>query len=96
MTDNKPTEKPSSEEMDSTSRRDFMKVAGVGALGLAYASPIVETLRGGTRLTNYDPPRGGGGSSSSHPGGSSSKPGDGGSSSSWPGQSSSENSGQTI
>ena len=34
----------SPEEMDSASRRDFMKVAGVGALGLVYASPIVETL----------------------------------------------------
>ncbi|MFV2044824.1 MAG: hypothetical protein ACC700_16510 [Anaerolineales bacterium] len=31
-------------EMDSASRRDFMKIAGVSALGLAYASPIVETL----------------------------------------------------
>ena len=58
----------SQEEMDSASRRDFMKVAGVGALGLAYIHPVVETMsrrhwddpQGGS-----DPAGGGGGPSSS-------------------------------
>ena len=53
MTDKKPSEKPKSEEMGSASRRDFMKVAGIGALGLAYASPIVETLHGYGNMTSY-------------------------------------------
>ena len=53
MTDKKPTEMPNSEEMSSASRRDFIKVAGIGALGLAYASPIVETLHGYENMSNY-------------------------------------------
>ncbi len=53
MTDKKPIEKPKSEVMGSASRRDFMKVAGIGALGLAYASPIVETLHGYGNMTSY-------------------------------------------
>ena len=65
MTVKEPTELPKSDEMSSASRRDFMKVAGIGALGLAYTSPIVETLHGGSRLTNYDRPKDGGSSSSS-------------------------------
>lgn len=89
MTDKKPTGKLNTEEMGSASRRDFMKVAGIGALGLAYASPLVETLSGGSQLTNYDPPQGGGSSSSSHHR-------DGSSSSSWPRRSSSENGDQAI
>lgn len=58
------------EAMDSASRRDFMKVAGVGALGLAYSHPIVETLH------HSDPPGqdygGGQDGNGSKPGGSSS------------------------
>lgn len=88
MTGKKSAGMPNSEEMDSASRRDFMKVAGIGALGLAYTSPIVETLSGGTQLTNYGPPNGGGGSSSSTPGG-------GSSSSSWPAAKSSSGNGAT-
>lgn len=64
-------EKPelnSPEQVDSASRRDFMKVAGVGALGLVYASPMVETLgrhhRDGPQ-GGSDPAGGGGGSNSS-------------------------------
>ena len=53
MTDKNPTEMPKSEDMGSASRRDFMKVAGIGALGLAYASPFVETLRGSGNMTSY-------------------------------------------
>ncbi len=39
-------EKPStpSEEMDSATRREFVKVAGVSALGLAYSLPIIQTI----------------------------------------------------
>ncbi len=58
-------EKPelnNAEKMDSASRRDFMKVAGVGALGLAYSHPVVETLRCQGHMTGYSgkPHRGSG------------------------------------
>lgn len=58
MTVKNPTKMRNPEEMDSASRRDFMKVAGIGALGLAYINPVVETLSGGNQLGNYDPPQG--------------------------------------
>lgn len=32
-------------EANTATRREFMKVAGVGALGLAFAHPTIETLR---------------------------------------------------
>lgn len=87
MSEKEQPEQNVSEEMDSASRRDFMKVAGVGALGLAYINPVVETMRN----RNWDDPQsgsdptggaGGSSSSSSGPSGSSSTPGDGSSSSS--------------
>ena len=55
MSEKEQPEMNSPEEMDSASRRDFMKVAGIGALGLAYINPVVETMhrRGG------DHPQGG-------------------------------------
>jgi hypothetical protein len=42
------------EELSTATRRDFMKVAGVGAMGLAYSHPIVETLQGSA----HQPPSG--------------------------------------
>lgn len=54
MTTEEKNEMPSAEQVDSASRRDFMKVAGIGALGLMYSHPVVETLRGGGgHLSNY-------------------------------------------
>ena len=59
------------EDMSTATRRDFMKVAGVGAMGLAYSHPIVETLRGSAHqpVPSGVPPGGGSGDgSSSDPG----------------------------
>jgi hypothetical protein len=42
------------EDISTATRRDFMKVAGVGAMGLAYSHPIVETLRGSAQPDNGD------------------------------------------
>lgn len=61
----------SPEEMDSASRRDFMKVAGISALDLVYSHPAVETLTGrGGRHGDYSAPGGdGGGNNVPHHGG---------------------------
>jgi len=54
MTTEKVDEAPQTPETSSATRRDFMKVAGVGALGIAYTHPIVETLNSKGQITQYD------------------------------------------
>lgn len=53
-----------SEEMDSATRREFMKVAGIGALGLMYTHPLIETLHHGKEDPSQGSPVGGAGSDS--------------------------------
>ena len=44
---------PKEENPDTITRRGFIKVAGVGALGMAYTAPLIETLHGSGEITSY-------------------------------------------
>jgi hypothetical protein len=57
------------EDMDTATRREFMKVAGLGALGMAYMHPVIDTMSHGRpddpgQASVPGGPGGGGGSSS--------------------------------
>ncbi len=45
--------KPKEENVDTVTRRGFIKVAGVGALGMAYATPVIKSLNGSGEITSY-------------------------------------------
>ena len=38
--------KPKEDNLDTVTRRGFIKVAGLGALGMAYATPVINSLHG--------------------------------------------------
>lgn len=41
------------EILDTVTRRGFIKVAGLGALGMAYATPLIQSLNGSGEITSY-------------------------------------------
>ena len=41
------------EILDTVTRRGFIKVAGIGALGMAYATPLIQSLSGSGEITSY-------------------------------------------
>ena len=45
--------KPKEENLDTVTRRGFIKVAGIGALGMAYATPMINSLHGSGEITSY-------------------------------------------
>ncbi len=45
--------KPKEENLDTVTRRGFIKVAGIGALGMAYATPVIQSLHGSGEITSY-------------------------------------------
>ncbi len=45
--------KPKEENLDTVTRRGFIKVAGLGALGMAYATPVINSLQGSGEITSY-------------------------------------------
>ena len=45
--------KPKEENPDTVTRRGFIKVAGIGALGMVYATPVIQSLNGSGEITSY-------------------------------------------
>ncbi|MFQ5924100.1 MAG: twin-arginine translocation signal domain-containing protein [Anaerolineales bacterium] len=45
--------KAKEENLDTVTRRGFIKVAGIGALGMAYATPVIQSLNGSGEITSY-------------------------------------------
>ena len=45
--------KPKEENLDTVTRRGFIKVAGLGALGMAYATPVINSLHSSGEITSY-------------------------------------------
>ena len=45
--------KPKEENLDTVTRRGFIKAAGLGALGMAYAAPVINSLHSSGEITSY-------------------------------------------